>query len=60
MACPSLGPTGTMSQINPIPLGLLVFSLDTVSAGSMGYIGLIVLAVTIGLYAFLAKVNSVG
>ncbi|AGV15893.1 MULTISPECIES: DUF3360 family protein [Vibrio] len=53
-----LGLTGTMSQINSIQAWAVGLQSDTVAAGSMGYIGLIVLAVTIGLYAFLAKVNK--
>ncbi|CAK4068487.1 membrane protein [Vibrio variabilis] len=53
-----LGLTGTMSQINSIQAWAVGLQSDTVAAGSMGYVGLIVLAVTIALYAFLAKVNK--
>ncbi|MDG2667053.1 DUF3360 family protein [Vibrio parahaemolyticus] len=53
-----LGLTGTMSQINSIQEWAVGLESSTVEAGSMGYVGLIVLAVTIALYAFLAKVNK--
>ncbi|MGF1726289.1 DUF3360 family protein [Photobacterium nomapromontoriensis] len=53
-----LGLTGTMSQITSIQEWAVGLQSPTVEAGSMGYVGLIVLAVTIALYAFLAKVNK--
>ena len=53
-----LGLTGTMSQITSIQEWAVGLQSSTVEAGSMGYVGLIVLAVTIALYAFLAKVNK--
>ncbi|WP_194437718.1 DUF3360 family protein [Vibrio fluminensis] len=53
-----LGLTGTMSQITSIQEWAVGLQSDTVAAGSMGYVGLVVLAVTIVLYAYLAKVNK--
>ncbi|MGF1687188.1 DUF3360 domain-containing protein [Photobacterium japonica] len=53
-----LGLTGTMSQITSIQEWAVGLQSATVEAGSMGYVGLIVLTVTIALYAFLAKVNK--
>lgn len=53
-----LGLTGTMSQITSIQEWAVGLQSATVEAGSMGYVGLVVLAVTIALYALLAKVNK--
>ncbi len=47
-----------VSQINSIQAWAVGLQSSTVEAGSMGYVGLIVLAVTIAIYAFLAKVNK--
>ncbi len=53
-----LGLTGTVSQITSIQEWAVGLQSATVEAGSMGYVGLVVLAVTIVLYAYLAKVNK--
>ena len=53
-----LGLTGTMSQISSIQDWAVGLESADVAAGSMGYVGLIVLAITIGIYAYLAKVNK--
>ncbi|RSD32137.1 DUF3360 family protein [Vibrio pectenicida] len=53
-----LGLTGTMSQINSIQDWAVGLQSESISLGSMGYVGLIVLAVTIALYALLAKLNK--
>ncbi|BCL70321.1 DUF3360 family protein [Vibrio nigripulchritudo] len=52
-----LGFTGTMSQIGSIQSWATGLESAEVVAGSMGYVGLVVLAITIVIYAFLAKIN---
>ncbi len=52
-----LGFTGTISQIGSIQSWATGLQSADVAAGSMGYVGLVVLAVTIVIYAFLAKIN---
>jgi hypothetical protein len=51
-----LGFTGTMSQIGSIQDWAT--SLTPAEGGNMGYVGLIVLGITIGIYAFLAKIGK--
>lgn len=53
-----LGFTGTMSQIGSIQSWATGLQSADVAAGSMGYIGLLVLAVNIILYAYLARINK--
>ncbi|MDV7103016.1 DUF3360 family protein [Vibrio sp. TH_r3] len=53
-----LGFTGTMSQIAQIQSWAVGLESAEIAKGSMGYIGLIVLAVNVVLYAFLAKINK--
>ncbi|ELR64778.1 hypothetical protein C942_02184 [Photobacterium marinum] len=53
-----LGFTGTMSQIGSIQSWATGLQSADVAAGSMGYVGLIVLAVNIILYAYLARINK--
>ncbi|WP_299021369.1 DUF3360 family protein [uncultured Photobacterium sp.] len=53
-----LGFTGTMSQIGSIQTWATGLQSADVAAGSMGYVGLIVLAVNIILYAYLARINK--
>jgi hypothetical protein len=53
-----LGFTGAFSQIGQIQDWARGLSSSEVVAGSMGYVGLIVLAVNVILYAFLAKINK--
>ncbi|MCG7585294.1 DUF3360 family protein [Photobacterium sp. OFAV2-7] len=53
-----LGFTGTMSQIGSIQTWATGLQSADVAAGSMGYVGLIVLAVNIVLYAYLARINK--
>ncbi|MEL0611469.1 DUF3360 family protein, partial [Vibrio echinoideorum] len=53
-----LGLTGTMSQINSIQAWAVGLQSSTGEAGSIGYVGLIVLAITIAIYALLAKLNK--
>lgn len=52
-----LGFTGTMSQITSIQEWAVGLQSADVAAGSMGYIGLVVLGVNIVIYALLAKFN---
>ncbi|USD66234.1 DUF3360 family protein [Vibrio sp. SCSIO 43136] len=52
-----LGFTGTMSQIGSIQSWASGLQSAEVAAGSMGWVGLIVLGVTIAIYAFLAKIG---
>jgi hypothetical protein len=53
-----LGFTGAFSQIGQIQDWARGLESVDVVAGSMGYVGLIVLAVNVILYAFLAKINK--
>ena len=53
-----LGFTGTMSQIGSIQTWATGLQSADIAAGSMGYVGLIVLAVNIVLYAYLARINK--
>ncbi|MCM2680858.1 DUF3360 family protein [Echinimonas agarilytica] len=53
-----LGFTGAMSQIGLIQTWATGLQADGIEAGSMGYIGLVVLAINIVLYAFLARINK--
>ena len=53
-----LGFTGAFSQISKIQDWSVGLESADVAAGSMGYIGLIVLAVNVVLYAFLARINK--
>ncbi len=52
-----LGFTGVMSQIGDIQSWAMGLQSADVAAGELGYIGLIVLAVNIAIYAYLAKVG---
>ncbi|ORT50109.1 membrane protein [Vibrio sp. qd031] len=52
-----LGFTGTMSQIGYIQEWAMGLQTADIAAGSMGYIGLVVLAVAIVIYALLAKLG---
>ncbi len=53
-----LGLTGTISQINSIQSWAVSLQSADVAAGSMGYVGLVVLGVTVAIYAYLAKINK--
>ncbi|KLV05308.1 DUF3360 family protein [Photobacterium ganghwense] len=53
-----LGFTGAMSQISDIQSWAVGLESADVAKGSLGYIGLVVLAVNVILYAYLAKVNK--
>ncbi|MCK6262826.1 DUF3360 domain-containing protein [Vibrio sp. ZSDE26] len=53
-----LGFTGVMSQIGSIQAWATGLQSSTVEAGSLGYIGLVVLGINIVVYAFLAKINK--
>jgi hypothetical protein len=53
-----LGFTGAFSQISKIQSWSTGLESADVTAGSMGYVGLIVLAVNVVLYAFLARINK--
>ncbi|MFQ3231703.1 DUF3360 family protein [Reinekea sp.] len=53
-----LGFTGAFSQIDQIQIWAKGLHSAEIAAGSMGYIGLVVLAINIVLYAFLAKINK--
>ncbi|MEZ8823046.1 DUF3360 family protein [Vibrio amylolyticus] len=53
-----LGFTGVMSQIGSIQSWATGLQSSTVEAGSLGYIGLVVLGINIVVYAFLAKINK--
>ncbi|WP_372881207.1 DUF3360 family protein [Psychromonas sp.] len=53
-----LGFTGAFSQIGQIQSWATGLESADVAAGSMGYVGLAVLAVNIILYAFLARINK--
>ncbi|MDN3610328.1 DUF3360 family protein [Vibrio ostreicida] len=53
-----LGLTGTVSQIESIQHWAINLKSSTIEAGSLGYVGLIVLTVTVSLYAVLAKMNK--
>ncbi|KYN83894.1 hypothetical protein ATY36_06920 [Vibrio cidicii] len=52
-----LGFTGTMSQITSIQEWAVGLQSADIAAGSLGYIGLVVLGVNIVIYALLAKLN---
>jgi hypothetical protein len=52
-----LGFTGTMSQIGSIQDWAVGLQSADIEAGSMGYVGLIVLGINIAVYAYLAKIN---
>ncbi|QIA63789.1 DUF3360 family protein [Vibrio astriarenae] len=53
-----LGFTGVMSQIGSIQSWAVGLQSGDVAAGSMGYVGLIVLGINIAIYAYLAKINK--
>lgn len=53
-----LGFTGAFSQITKIQDWSVGLESADVAAGSMGYIGLVVLAINVVLYAFLARINK--
>jgi hypothetical protein len=53
-----LGFTGAFSQISKIQSWSTGLESADVTAGSMGYVGLVVLAVNVVLYAFLARINK--
>ena len=53
-----LGFTGAFSQITKIQDWSMGLESADVTAGSMGYIGLVVLAINVVLYAFLARINK--
>jgi len=53
-----LGFTGAFSQITKIQGWSMGLESADVAAGSMGYVGLVVLAVNVVLYAFLARINK--
>jgi len=53
-----LGFTGAFSQIGQIQNWARGLESADVIAGSMGYVGLVVLAINVILYAFLAKINK--
>ncbi len=53
-----LGFTGAMSQIGQIQSWATGLETAEVAKGSLGYVGLVVLAVNIVLYAFLARINK--
>jgi hypothetical protein len=52
-----LGFTGTISQITSVQNWAMGLESADIAAGSMGYIGLIVLITNIALYAYLARIN---
>lgn len=53
-----LGFTGAMSQISSIQDWAMNIESADVAKGSMGYVGLVVLAITIVVYAVLARINK--
>lgn len=53
-----LGFTGAISQINSIQSWGMGLESETVTAGSMGFLGLIILAVTVILYSYLARIDK--
>ncbi len=53
-----LGLTGTISQINSIQSWATSLESADVVAGSMGYVGFVVLGITVAIYAYLAKINK--
>jgi hypothetical protein len=53
-----LGFTGAFSQISKIQSWSTGLESADIAAGSMGYIGLLVLAINVVLYAFLARINK--
>lgn len=53
-----LGFTGAFSQITQIQNWSTGLQSADIAAGSMGYVGLIVLAVNVVLYAYLARINK--
>ncbi|MGB0838346.1 MAG: DUF3360 family protein [Flavobacteriaceae bacterium] len=53
-----LGFTGALSQIRTIQSWAVGMESPTVEAGSLGFIGLLVLGVTVVLYAYLAKIGK--
>ncbi|MCR8668556.1 DUF3360 domain-containing protein [Aestuariibaculum sp. M13] len=53
-----LGFTGAISQINSIQSWGMGLESETVTAGSMGFLGLIILAVTVVLYSYLARIDK--
>ncbi|CAM2972963.1 DUF3360 domain-containing protein [Vibrio rarus] len=52
-----LGFTGTVSQIGDIQSWAVGLQSADVAAGSLGYIGLVVLGINIAIYAYLAKIG---
>ena len=53
-----LGFTGAFSQIGQIQSWATGLESADIAAGSMGYVGLLVLAITVILYAFLARIGK--
>jgi len=53
-----LGFTGAFSQIKTIQNWSMGLSTSSVESNSMGYVGLIILAITVILYSFLAKIDK--
>ncbi|MCH4552440.1 DUF3360 family protein [Aestuariibaculum lutulentum] len=53
-----LGFTGAISQINSIQSWGMGLESESVTAGSMGFLGLIILAVTVVLYSYLARIDK--
>lgn len=53
-----LGFTGALSQIKTIQSWGMGLESSTVQAGSMGFLGLIILAVTVILYSYLARIDK--
>ncbi|MFY0713125.1 DUF3360 family protein [Seonamhaeicola sp. NFXS20] len=53
-----LGFTGSLSQIKTIQSWGMGLESSTVQAGSMGFLGLIILAVTVILYSYLARIDK--
>ncbi|WMI64521.1 DUF3360 family protein [Aestuariibaculum sp. YM273] len=53
-----LGFTGAISQINSIQSWGMGLESETVTAGSMGFLGLVILAVTVILYSYLARIDK--
>ncbi|GAD79301.1 DUF3360 family protein [Vibrio ezurae] len=52
-----LGFSGTMSQIGDIQSWAVGLESANVAAGSLGYVGLVVLGINIAIYAYLAKIG---
>lgn len=53
-----LGFTGAMSQIKTIQNWSMGLESTTVESGSMGYLGLIILGITVILYSYLARIDK--